>query len=146
MEAPPGFEPGMEVLQGHLRLFSRERSLAAPLRNPTCSIDCADFSLRPHRVRRWLNLDSVGSPRTQSGHSSRAHDSGDCAYRNNVIVQNSGRDKKVLLPNYTDGRVRYDYSTGSSLKSDHFWNKSNKHYSDDNPHCHQQRQIQNHIS
>jgi hypothetical protein len=24
MEAPPGFEPGMEVLQGHPRSFSRD--------------------------------------------------------------------------------------------------------------------------
>jgi hypothetical protein len=42
LEAPPGFEPGMEVLQGHPRSFSQNGRLGDRARNRTSSIGYVD--------------------------------------------------------------------------------------------------------
>jgi hypothetical protein len=44
LEAPPGFEPGMEVLQGHPRSFSRDRGFGL----------FRQKSETPNGLRGWL--------------------------------------------------------------------------------------------
>jgi hypothetical protein len=70
LEAPPGFEPGVEVLQGHPRSFLRDGSFELS-RPKSHSLNRLRRSLvRAHRGCRWLKLGAVGSRRAQFGHSS----------------------------------------------------------------------------
>jgi hypothetical protein len=70
LEAPPGFEPGMEVLQGHPRSFSRDHPDRRSGLNLHGLSAIRQAILGAHRVWRWLKLGSVGSSRAQFGHSS----------------------------------------------------------------------------
>ncbi len=68
LEAPPGFEPGMEVLQGHPRWFRVTAASAEHTGNHACSIGCHQSPVPRYRVWRWPQLVLVGSPRAQFGH------------------------------------------------------------------------------
>ena len=71
-EAPPGFEPGMEVLQGHPRLFSRDRHDGESGLKSYRLIVIRESALGAHRVWGWSKLVGIGSPRAQFGHSSNS--------------------------------------------------------------------------
>jgi hypothetical protein len=59
----------MEVLQGHPRSFSRERSFKTLLRKSHVLNLLHRFAQRGHPVWLWLKLAIVGSSRAQFGHS-----------------------------------------------------------------------------
>ena len=62
MEAPPGFEPGMEVLQDHPRSFSRDRYDGESGLKSYRLIVIRESALGAHRVWRWSKLARIGSP------------------------------------------------------------------------------------
>jgi hypothetical protein len=65
LEAPPGFEPGMEVLQSHPRSFSYDpRDRESGLKWHAV-IAVRESAHGAHRVWRWLKLARIGSPRAQ---------------------------------------------------------------------------------
>jgi hypothetical protein len=70
LEAPPGFEPGMEVLQGHPRLFRPDPHFASPPRKSHLLNQMRRLPHKRHRVWRWLKLAGLRSSRAQFGHSS----------------------------------------------------------------------------
>jgi len=70
LEAPPGFEPGMEVLQGHPRSLPHDRSPGRSRWNSHLLNRMHRSPLPAHHVQRWLKLGSVCSWRAQFGHSS----------------------------------------------------------------------------
>ena len=72
LEAPPGFEPGMEVLQGHPQSFLADPHLASSPPKSQLLNRMGRSSVRTHRGWRWLGVAAVGSSRAQFRHSSAA--------------------------------------------------------------------------
>ena len=69
LEARAGFEPGIEVLQGHPR-FVLFRSKRCVIRGNHTGQPDTRTPVHAQRGWRWLKLEAAGSSRARSGHSS----------------------------------------------------------------------------